>query len=136
MNITVIFDGECGVCTRTIRELRKRDSRNVLTFRPCQSIPLDGWQGVTPRKCLRSVWAIADDGTIASGSDAAALILTAMMNNRWPYRIGTLPGIRQVLQFGYGIIAKNRRKLPGDTPWCQQHPDECDHRHPPERYTA
>lgn len=125
MNVTIVFDGECGVCTRTISQLKRWDRRGVLTYRPCQSIPSAGWNGVTPALCERAVYAVADDGSIAHGSDAAALILTAMVNNRWPYRIGTAPGIRQVLQGGYRVIANNRRKLPGETPWCQQHPEEC-----------
>lgn len=133
MNVLVIFDGECGVCTRTIRLLHAWDRRGVLAFRPCQSVPLDGVHGVTPAKCLRSVWAIADDGTIATGSDAAGLILTALVRNHWPYRICRLPMIRQALSLGYRLIAKNRRKLPGETPWCQQHPEDCDHLNPIER---
>lgn len=133
MNVTVIFDGECGVCTKIIRKLHDWDRRNVLEFRACQSVPLDGVSDVTPTKCLRWVWAIADDGTIASGSDAAALILAAMMNNWWPYRIGRWPVIQQVLTFGYRLVANNRRKIPGEKPWCQQHPEDCNHRQPVER---
>ena len=125
MTITVIFDGECGVCTRTIRKLGEWDRRKALTFRPCQSVPLDGVNGVTPAQCLRSVWAIAADGTIAEGSDAAALILTGLVNNRWPYRIARLPVVRQLLQIGYRFIADNRRRLPGAPLWCQQHPEQC-----------
>lgn len=135
MNVTVIFDGECGVCTRTIRKLHEWDRRGVLEFRTCQNVSLDGVYGVTPTKCLRAVWAIADDGTIASGSDAAALILTAMTNNHWPYRIGRWPVIRQVLSFGYRIVANNRRKIPGEKPWCHQHPEDCNYRNPIERIT-
>ena len=133
MNVTVIFDGECGVCTATVRKLHQYDRRKVLAFRPCQSVPLDGIQGITPTKCLRSFWAVADDGTIASGSDGAGLILTAMLNNRWPYRIMRWPGVRQIAMFGYDLVASNRRKLPGDKPWCQQHPEDCDHRNPVEK---
>lgn len=135
MNVTVIFDGECGVCTLTIRKLKQWDRRNVLEFRPCQNVSLNEPSGVTPTKCLREVWAIADDGTTATGSDAAALILTAMVNNRWPYRIGRWPVIRQILSFGYRIVASNRRKLPGEKPWCQQHPEDCNYRKPIERIT-
>lgn len=133
MNVMVIFDGECGMCTRTIRKLHDWDRRGVLEFRPCQNLSLDGFYGVTPTKCLREVWAVAEDGTIASGSAAAALILSALVNNRWPYRIGELPGIRHAMDFGYHVIARNRRKFPGEKPWCQQHPEDCNYREPIER---
>lgn len=134
MKLTVIFDGQCGMCTRTVRQLHRWDKRGVLSFRPCQSVPLDGVSGVTPTQCLRAVWAIADDGTIAKGSDAAMLILSAIINNWWPYRFGRLPGIQQIMQWVYNLVADNRRKFPGETPWCQQHPEECNYRQPRERY--
>ena len=126
MKLTVIFDGECGVCTRTIRYLRDRDADGVLTFRPCQSLDDRGFRGVLPADCRRSVWAIASDGRTAQGSDAAFLILAALWSNWWPWRLGTLPGIRQIGQNVYQLVARNRRRLPGDTPWCQQHPEDCD----------
>ncbi|MCA9832712.1 MAG: DUF393 domain-containing protein [Thermomicrobiales bacterium] len=126
MKVTVIFDGECGVCTRTIRFLREHDKRHVLTFRPCQTIPDGGWHEIRPADCARAVWAVGDDGHIAYGSDAAFLILAVMWNNWWPWRLGTLPGVRQVGQAVYRVIANNRRRLPGDTPWCEQHPHECE----------
>ncbi len=133
MKLLVIFDGYCGVCTRIIRKLHEWDRRGALEFRPCQNVSLDDPSGVSPAQCLRSVWALADDGTVAHGSDAIALIFTAMLNNRWPYRIGRWPVIQQILSFGYGIIAKNRRKIPGEAPWCQQHPEDCNYRKPVER---
>lgn len=125
MNVTVIFDGDCGLCTRTIRILQRWDRRESLQFRPCQSIPTTGWRGIWPSQCAQSVWAIADDGSFAGGSDAAYLILTSLLGNRWPYRIGRLPIIQQVSQAVYRIIAINRRRFPGDVPWCQQDPQGC-----------
>lgn len=125
MNIDVVYDGKCGVCTRIVRELKQIDKRGVLTFRTCQSIGLDGWRGVTPSACHREIWALADNGMVATGADAASLIFTAMIDNWWPWRIGRLPVIRQILSLGYRIIAKNRRRFPGDTPWCEQHPEDC-----------
>ncbi len=134
MKLTVIFDGQCGMCTRVVRQLHKMDRRGRLSFRPCQSVSLEGVSGITPTQCLRAVWAIAEDGTIASGSDAFTLIMSVLLNNRWPYRIGRVPGIQHVMQFVYGWVADNRRKFPGETPWCQQHPEECNYRKPLERY--
>lgn len=132
MNVTVIFDGQCGVCTAIIRKLHNMDKRSVLTFQPCQTLPIDGRHGITYKKCMKELWAIADDGTIAAGSDAVALVLTAVWSNRWPYRIGRWPIIRPILSFGYRYVAENRRKFPGEKPWCQQHPEDCNHRQPTE----
>jgi len=134
MKLTVIFDGYCGMCTRTVRMLHRMDKRKVLSFRPCQSVALAGVSGVTPTLCLRAVWAVAEDGTTASGPDAVMLIISVLLNNRWPYRLGRIPGIRHALKFGYEWVADNRRKFPGETPWCEQHPEECNYRKPLERY--
>lgn len=125
MKLTVVFDGHCGVCTRIVRIIKGWDKRDALTFRTCQSLPDRGWNGIRRMQCNLTIFAVAEDGSTTRGSEAMMLILTVALNNAWPYRIGQLPGIRQVLHRGYRWVAKNRRKLPGETPWCQQHPEDC-----------
>ena len=35
------------------------------------------------------------------------------------------PGLRQVQDRIYDFIARIRRHLPGDVPYCVQHPEKC-----------
>jgi predicted DCC family thiol-disulfide oxidoreductase YuxK len=42
-----------------------------------------------------------------------------------PLLLYFLPGMRQPQNFVYYLIASNRSRLPGDRPYCAQHPAEC-----------
>jgi predicted DCC family thiol-disulfide oxidoreductase YuxK len=42
-----------------------------------------------------------------------------------PLLVYSLPGIRQLQDFVYYLVASNRGRLPGDRPYCAQHPAEC-----------
>ena len=41
----------------------------------------------------------------------------------WPWRV---PGFPWLLDRIYEFVAANRRRLPGVTPYCVEHPDACD----------
>lgn len=126
MNVTVIFDGQCGMCTRTVKALKRMDRHDRLMLRPCQSVPEEGWEGIRPAQCEAAVWTVAEDGAKAQGSDAAMMIAAALMNGRWPMTFGKLPVVQQVMQVVYRAVARNRRRFPGEKPWCQQHPEDCE----------
>lgn len=124
-SITVVFDGQCALCTRTVKRIQKWDRHGRITWRPCQSIPPEGWEDVSPAECAKVVWAVDAEGNRAQGSDAAMMILAALIDARWPMTIGRLPVVHQVMQGVYWVIARNRRRFPGETPWCEQHPADC-----------
>lgn len=126
MPYTVIFDGGCGMCTRTVRRLAGMDKRHALSFRPCQSLPDSGLRGITRADCEKAVWIIAPDGHAEQGSRAAVRMLAAMLNHRWPNTVFNLPGVAQVMNAVYKGIASHRSGFPGETPWCQQHPEDCE----------
>ena len=66
------------------------------------------------------------DGSVVGGSRSIALALAVAWRSRLlllPFR---LPGVPWLLDRIYELVARNRRRLPGDTPWCVEHPDECE----------
>jgi predicted DCC family thiol-disulfide oxidoreductase YuxK len=124
-HLTIIFDGRCGVCTRTIAWLLSRDTRDRLTVVPCQTVDGVDRFGLTRDDCLRSVWAVTPDGGAEAGGQAATLIAAVLLQHRWPVTIGRMPGVRHILALGYRAVASNRHRLPGMMPWCESHPEEC-----------
>ena len=81
--------------------------------------------GVTAADAERAAWTVADDGVIAGGPRSIGLMLAVAWNSKipmWPWKI---PGVPWVLDRVYEWIAANRRRLPGDTPWCIAHPGAC-----------
>lgn len=81
--------------------------------------------GLTMADCERAAWAVAPDGTKYRGAGAVEMALAVALGTTLPYRLYTLPGIRQIQDHVYTWIADHRGRLPGDTPYCEQHPDEC-----------
>ena len=114
--VTIVFDGTCGFCTRQVRYLHKLDKHNRLSSHPCQIVKHDPLYRLEDADCGAMVWAICEDGRREGGAQAFTLVVSTLIDREWPVRVGRLPGVRQVLNLGYQIIARNRYRLPGDVP--------------------
>jgi predicted DCC family thiol-disulfide oxidoreductase YuxK len=123
--VTVVFDGTCGFCTRSIRYLKKIDKHHQVTAVACQIVQSDPAYGLQDVDCGEAAWALTADGRREAGAQAAALIFAVLLGRQWPITIGRLPGLRQVLGFGYRMIARNRYRFPGDTPYCNEPGVDC-----------
>ena len=81
--------------------------------------------GVTWDEAERAAWTVLDDGTKVGGARAIALALEVGRDARWPTLPWKVPGAPWLLDRMYQLIAANRHRLPGATPWCVAHPNEC-----------
>lgn len=124
-SLIVIFDGRCGMCTRTVEWLVARDKDARIEPIPCQTKSSVERFGLSLGQCERSVWAIAPGGEMASGAQAAMLIVAVLWQRAWPIRMWQRPVIRHVLSAGYTLVARHRHHFPGTTPWCETHPAAC-----------
>jgi predicted DCC family thiol-disulfide oxidoreductase YuxK len=124
-HVTVIFDGTCGFCTRSIRYLHRLDRHNRVTSIACQVAQQDAQYGLAGVDCGESAWALTADGRREAGGQAAMLIASTLLQRRWPVAVGRLPGIRHALALGYRATANNRYRLPGDTPYLSANPGKC-----------
>ena len=52
-------------------------------------------------------------------------MVAAVLGTAVPLFVYSLPGIRQLQDFFYSLVASNRSRLPGDHLYCAQHPAEC-----------
>jgi predicted DCC family thiol-disulfide oxidoreductase YuxK len=117
---TLVFDGDCGFCTSSIR-LAERWCRPAVRFVPWQDLDLEA-HGLTYEAVTTSVQWLgprsADRG-IPSGSAAVARTL---LRSRWPFRLAgalmLVPPISWLARLMYRLIANNRYRLPGGTPAC------------------
>ena len=123
--LTVFFDGTCDFCTRCVRWLRRADRHGRIAWVPFQQDELRSGAGLSVEQCERSVWAIGPGGTRAAGAEAFNVILSTIFGTRLPLRLYRLPGLRQTQEWAYRLIAANRHRLPGDTPYCRQFPQAC-----------
>lgn len=72
----------------------------------------------------RAAWTVAD-GVRAGGPRGVALFLAVAWGSTLPLLPWKLPLVPSALDRLYEVIARNRARLPGDTPWCHAHPDDC-----------
>jgi predicted DCC family thiol-disulfide oxidoreductase YuxK len=123
---TLIFDGECGFCTRSRDVLVRLDRRHRVSTVPLQASRVPEHAGVSREELAASVYWLDDDGSRCRGAEAANAALSAALGTAVPLRVYRIPGMRQVQDAVYRWVSANRHRLPGTTPWCTEHPDSCD----------
>lgn len=116
----LIYDGDCGVCTKLSRLVTKtvRANRGDFVVSAYQDADL-GVLGLTAEQCDEALQWVASTGQVSSAQDAAARVLLA---GRLPWRpVGALilvPGVNALAGLVYRWVARNRHRLPGGTPAC------------------
>ena len=122
----LIYDGDCGICTRFARVVTTRLRRRPDDFAVAawQTLELDEY-GLTWEQCDEAAQWVAADGTVSSGENAIARTLLAC---RLPLRpLGAamlLPGVNALAGVAYRWVAANRSRLPGGTPACSLPADQ------------
>jgi len=103
----LFFDGECGLCNRSVRWLLKRDRRRVLMFAPLQGDVAARTIGSLPDNYQE--WSIAfwDGNRVYFESDAALRALAAV-GGLWKAARALLWVPRVVRDGVYRFVARNR----------------------------
>jgi predicted DCC family thiol-disulfide oxidoreductase YuxK len=110
---------------RSVHLLKALDRDRRVTAVPFQKTGVPAAVGLTVKECEASAWAIAPDGGRYRGAEAVNAVVAAALGTTIPLLVYSLPGIRQLQDFVYYLVASNRGRLPGDRPYCAQHPAEC-----------
>ena len=82
--------------------------------------------GLSLEQCEQAAWAVSADGRPFRGAAAINAALAAALGVDLPLRVYNMPGIRRLQDRLYVLVANNRHRLPGDVPYCDQHPSECE----------
>ena len=108
-----------------MRLLKALDRNRRVTAVPFQKTGVPASVGLTLEECKASAWAIAPDGRRYRAAEAVNASVACALGTEVPLLVYYLPGIRHLQDFIYSLIASNRTRLPGDPPYCAQHPAEC-----------
>jgi predicted DCC family thiol-disulfide oxidoreductase YuxK len=108
-----------------VRLFKALDRNRRVTAVPFQKSGIPASVGLTVDECEASAWAIAPDGGRYRGAEAVNAVVAAALGTAVPLFVYFLPGIRQLQDYIYSVVASNRGRLPGDQPYCAQHPAEC-----------
>ena|SRR5215204_5963005 len=108
-----------------MRLVKTLDRHRRVTAVPSQKPGACASVGLTVKECEASVWAAAPDGRLYRGAEAINVVLAVALGTRFPLGLYKLPLARRLQDLTYNWVADNRGKLPGDEPYCSQHPPEC-----------
>lgn len=116
----VVFDGDCGFCTRTVQQfLGRLPGDATVEVIPWQYADLDAL-GLTEAETRRSVWWVDPDGRRLAGHRAAARGMEEIGGFwRVPAVFLKVPPTSWLGAAGYRLTAMVRGYLPGTTPACK-----------------
>lgn len=129
--IDVVFDGNCGFCTRSAGWLRRIDRHGRVRLHPSQGAGVLQRFGLGEAEARSAVWAFelpsaaGRPGYRYRGAAAANRAADAALGIRLFVPVYRLPVIHRVQDRVYAWVVANRYRLPGATPWCSEHPDDC-----------
>ena len=118
--ITVLYDGDCPLCSREIRFLEKRDrGRGRIQFEDIVEPSFDpSAYGLDARALMARIHGVLPDGTVIEGVEVFRLAYAAvglgwlMAPTRWP-------GLRRLADLAYRIFARNRLRWTGRESVCE-----------------
>jgi predicted DCC family thiol-disulfide oxidoreductase YuxK len=123
--LTVVYDGDCGICRETVRQLARWDREDRMEFVPLSAAAHSG-RPILERlaaddRLSESVHVVDEStGRIATGGQAALALLDALPGG-WLLRPWTaLPPTGQVADAVYRVASRHRERLS----WLVGSPDE------------
>jgi len=135
--VDVVFDGDCGFCTRVAYRVLLLDRRGRVTFHPFQRPGVLERFGLTEEEARQAAWAFetpvraearADDDAPPiryRGAAAVARALDAAAGARLAMPLYRVPPLGRLADRAYVWVAENRYRLRGTTPWCSRDPRDC-----------
>ncbi len=110
----MLYDGQCRFCTEGSRRLEawmKRGTVERIDFQ--QPGVLERFPGLTWEMCMERLHLVAPDGNVFAGVEAIVrAIATRPILGKAAY-LYFVPGLRQVLDKLYKVVAANRYRLMG-----------------------
>ena len=114
---TVVYDGQCPICLRSVNQLKRLDSRGSLAFLPAQdpSVP-ERFPFISPEALEASIHLVGPQGEVREGADAMEAILGLLPTLSWARWAFRVPLVRPLARRIYRWVARNRYRLT-----CKEH---------------
>ncbi len=110
----ILYDGHCRFCTAGARKLAllmRRGSVELVDFQ--QPGALDRFPGISYEACMERMYLVTPDGRVFGGAEAIAQALATLPGVGRLALLYYVPGIRQLLDRLYRLIAANRYRIMG-----------------------
>ncbi len=116
--VELLYDVDCGICTRSVGVLRRIDRRRRVTALPLQSEVARQRFGLTEELARQQVWTLDARGRRRGGAEAVNVALSAALGSSAPLWLYRLPGVRWLQDRVYRAVVANRHRLPGRAEAC------------------
>ncbi len=124
-DVEVFYDGACPLCQREMNLLRRWDRFRRIQFTDIAASTFDPAPlGVSHPQLMSEIHARLPDGQIISGVEVFRRLYAAV-GFGWVVPLTRLPGVRQMLDAGYRLFARNRLRLTG-----RCHGEHCEIKRP------
>ena len=108
MDGILVFDGQCGMCTRVVNRMARWNRTGRLRI----ELP-------------ESAWWLDASGAVFAGAHAMNAALSKALGTPLPLWIYRLPGIGALQNVVYRWVAAHRYRFRGATPLCESEPERC-----------
>src|SRR5262245_23017771 len=110
----LLYDGDCGICTRTAEILEKLDGGREFAIKPYRSLSEDDLKqySLSDQKCSKRAYAITPSDKVYGG----AFAVNYFFWKRFPWSLLVLliyafPPLLLAEMLGYYLVAKNRYRI-------------------------
>ena len=111
--VEVFYDGDCPLCMREIRMLRRRDVHGRIVFTDIAAAGFDAAAlGTDQATLMARIHGRRADGSWIEGVEVFRQLYAAI-GFRWLVAITRVPGISHLCRLGYYLFARNRLRLTG-----------------------
>jgi predicted DCC family thiol-disulfide oxidoreductase YuxK len=115
---TLIYDGDCRVCNRSVNILRKLDVRQQLEIVPSQTTGVGArFPWIPAAAFTEAIQLIGPDGETWQGAAAVEQLLGILPRGRWFAWMYRMPFVRTIADKFYRWFARNRYRF-GCTDHC------------------
>lgn len=121
----LIFDGNCGMCTRARNGLLRLNRTGRLRTEPMQKPGTSQRVGVPAERLPESSWWLDSSGAVFAGAEAMNAALSTAIGTSLPLRVYRVPGIGPIQERIYRWVAAHRYRFRGVTPLCESAPQQC-----------
>jgi predicted DCC family thiol-disulfide oxidoreductase YuxK len=116
-----LYDGDCRFCTQQVRQLERlvgRERVEPVSFQG-EGV-LARFPGVSHEACMLRMHVVRPDGRVFAGAEAVARAVTRIPFVGWLGFLYYVPGLRQLTDLGYRLVAKYRYRIAGRRGACDE----------------
>jgi predicted DCC family thiol-disulfide oxidoreductase YuxK len=121
----LVFDGYCGFCTRAVETIARLDHHHRLEIRAWQQPGTLEQARLTREDVKTAAWLIHNRRQYR-GAAAINAALGLALGNPLLFGFYKIPGIQQLQDFAYALIANNRSSLRGVRAFCKRPGSDCE----------